>query len=596
MFNRSDKKNKDDNQQDESNQNQIVDTKPLSINGYVSPYIAGSSTPATSNTNFQTTSQQQTPQIQQSISELNSEAFITSDNHKGTTQSQLQVESSQSQEQTAEIENTGSSQITPQEITINTEQIVSESTISSVQTKELEAQTETPASEMLAPGNLDELRVETPEPPVHVADFNLNQENPELQQSNIKETVEDEIPTVQSVSSQVSNQSVSPELTAPVEVVVQETAKASPADEAEIEAASLTSLTDDINIKKFLDTVIEKKGSDLHLTVGYPPMLRIDSRLEALGKALTPEEMQKLINQTLTINQKELLEVNKEVDLSYSHGNKARFRVNAYNERGSLAAAFRLIPNEIRSVNDLNLPSTLLDFTRLSQGLFLVTGPTGSGKSTTLASMLQEINLTYPKHILTIEDPIEYVYPKARALIDQRELGTDTHDWNIALRSALRQDPDVVLIGEMRDFETIQAAITIAETGHLVFATLHTNSAAQSIDRIIDVFPPHQQGQIRTQLAGTLKGILSQRLIPKIGGGREAAIELMIVTPAIQNLIREGKTYQIDNIISTSFDIGMVQLERSLVKMIREGKIGVETAQEYAIRPEEIIKLMKSGI
>lgn len=351
----------------------------------------------------------------------------------------------------------------------------------------------------------------------------------------------------------------------------------------------------ELDIKHFLDIVIEKNASDLHLTVGYPAMIRIDGKLENLGDVLTPEDVQKLINQTLSPNQKELLEVNKEVDLSYSHGDKGRFRVNAYNERGNLAAAYRLIPTKIKSIEELNLPKSLYGFTQLSQGLFLVTGPTGSGKSTTLAAMLQEINNNFSKHVITIEDPIEYVYPKSRALVDQRELGEDTHDWNIALRSILRQDPDVVLIGEMRDFETIQAAITTAETGHLVFATLHTNSAAQSIDRIIDVFPPHQQEQIRTQLAGSLKGILSQRLIPKQGGGREAATELMIVTPAIQNLIREGKTYQIDNIISTSYDIGMTTLERALVRMVREGKITIETAQEYAIRPEEVLKIMKSA-
>jgi twitching motility protein PilT len=350
------------------------------------------------------------------------------------------------------------------------------------------------------------------------------------------------------------------------------------------------------NIATLLDLVIQKGASDLHLTVGYPVSLRIDSKLERFGEILTEEQVKTLIYQTLTDSQRELLEVNKEVDLSYAHEGKARFRVNAYNERGNFAAAYRLIPTKIRSLEELGLPPVLYDFTKIPQGLFLVTGPTGSGKSTTLAAMIQEINNNYPKHIITIEDPIEYVHAQSRALIDQRELGSDTHDWNIALRSILRQDPDVVLIGEMRDFETIQAAITIAETGHLVYATLHTNSAAQSVDRIIDVFPPHQQEQIRTQLSGSLKGILSQRLIPKLGGGREAAIELMIVNSAIQNLIREGKTYQIDNIISTSFDIGMTTLERSLVKMIRQGKISVERAQEYAIRPEEVLKLMKTGV
>jgi twitching motility protein PilT len=349
------------------------------------------------------------------------------------------------------------------------------------------------------------------------------------------------------------------------------------------------------NITDLLEIVVQKKASDLHLTVDYPPFIRIDDKLVPMGAPLSKEEVRNLISQSLTQNQKELLEVNREVDLSYQYQEKGRFRINAYYERGNLAAAFRLIPQHIRTITELGLPGILLDFTRLSQGLILVTGPTGSGKSTTLSGMIQSINESTPKHILTIEDPIEYVYPKATALVDQRELGNDTHDWTIAMKSALRQDPDVILIGELRDFETIQLAITLAETGHLVFATLHTNSCAQSIDRIIDVFPPHQQQQIKTQLAGVLKGIMSQRLVPLIGGGRQAVIELMLVTPAVQNLIREGKTYQIDNVISTSADIGMTSLEKSLVKLVRQGKITTSTAQDYAIRPEEILKLMKSN-
>lgn len=349
------------------------------------------------------------------------------------------------------------------------------------------------------------------------------------------------------------------------------------------------------NIGELLDIVISRNASDLHLTVGYAPHIRIDDKLIPIGAELNKDEVKTFVSQSLSQNQKELLEVNREVDLSYQHKNAGRFRINAYYERGNMAAAYRLIPQRIRTTTELGLPNTLLDFTKLSQGLFLVTGPTGSGKSTTLAGMLQYINSTEQKHIITVEDPIEYVYPKGEAVIDQRELGSDTHDWSIALKSALRQDPDVILIGELRDFETIQAAITLAETGHLVFATLHTNSASQSIDRIIDVFPPHQQQQIRTQLAGALKGILSQRLVPLIGGGRKAVIELLIVTPAVQNLIREGKTYQMDNVVATSADLGMISLEKSLVKLVREGKITVGTAQDYAIRPEEILKFMKNG-
>lgn len=363
----------------------------------------------------------------------------------------------------------------------------------------------------------------------------------------------------------------------------------------EKETTPQVSTQKNLSINDYLSIVADKDGSDLHLTVGYPGIIRIDGELQNLTKeVLTDEQVESLVFQTLSTSQKELLEINREIDLSYSHP-KARFRVNAYYERGHLAAAYRLIPTRIRTIEELNLPNVIYDFTELSQGLFLLTGPTGSGKSTTLAAMIKQINDTAPVHIITIEDPIEYIYPKGKALIDQRELGQDTHDWNIALRSILRQDPDVVLIGEMRDYETIQSALTIAETGHLVFATLHTNSAAESIDRIIDAFPPHQQSQIRVQLASSLKGVMSQRLVPKIGGGRECATELLIVNPAVQNLIREAKTYQIDNVISTSFDIGMGTLERSLVKMIRDGKITVETAQEYAIRPKEVLKLMKGG-
>lgn len=348
-------------------------------------------------------------------------------------------------------------------------------------------------------------------------------------------------------------------------------------------------------IADLLDLAIERNASDLHLTTGYSANLRIDDKLVPVGSVLSKDEVKELVLQSLTQNQRELLEVNREVDLSYQHEQKGRFRINAYFEKGNLAAAFRLIPNKIKSITDLGLPGMLLDISRLSQGLFLVTGPTGSGKSTTLAALIQHINETSPKHIITIEDPIEYIYPKGVALIDQRELGNDTHDWTIAMKSALRQDPDVILIGELRDFETIQLAITLAETGHLVFTTLHTSSAAQSIDRIIDVFPPHQQQQVKTQLAGCLRGILSQRLVPLIGGGRIAVVELLMVTPAVQNLIREGKTYQIDNVIATSADMGMISLEKSLVKLVRQGKISTVTAQEYAIRPDEILKLLKSA-
>ncbi len=352
--------------------------------------------------------------------------------------------------------------------------------------------------------------------------------------------------------------------------------------------------TADMKIGDLLDLTIQKDASDLHITVGYPICIRVDGQLQKVGsKLVTPEKAKELIYDVLDEKKRELYEVNKEVDLSYAHNEKARFRINVYHERGNMAAAFRLIPSKIRSIEELFLPQILHDFTKIPQGLVLVVGPTGHGKSTTLAAMLQEINERDSKHILTIEDPIEYVYPKGKALVDQRELHQDTHSWEIALRNVLRQDPDVILVGEMRDYETIAATITAAETGHLVFATLHTNSASQSIDRIIDVFPEHQQAQIRMQLSNVIESVVSQRLLPVIGGGRRAAVEVMVGTAAVRNAIREDKTYQIDNIIQTSADVGMITLERSLVDLIREGKINVEDAQNYTTKPEEVLRLVR---
>lgn len=352
--------------------------------------------------------------------------------------------------------------------------------------------------------------------------------------------------------------------------------------------------TKGMSMTDLLDITVQKDASDLHITVGYPIYLRVDGRLQKLGaEIVTPKRAQELIFEILDDQKKELLQVNKEIDLSYDHNGKARFRVNSYHERGNMAAAFRLIPSKIRSLGELSLPEILHEFTNIPQGLVLVVGPTGHGKSTTLAAMLNEINNRDAKHIITIEDPIEYVYPASRALVDQRELHQDTHSWEIALRNILRQDPDVILVGEMRDFETIAATITAAETGHLVFATLHTNSASQSIDRIIDVFPEHQQSQIRMQLANVIEAIVSQRLIPVIGGGRRVACEVMVGTSAVRNAIREDKTYQIDNIIQTSADVGMITLERSLVELVREGKITLEEAQNNTTKPEEVLRLVR---
>ena len=350
-----------------------------------------------------------------------------------------------------------------------------------------------------------------------------------------------------------------------------------------------------MSIHELLDLTEKRQASDLHLMVGYPPTIRVDGELMPLPNygVLRKQETESLIFELLIPQQKEVFTTNKELDLSVTT-KTAHFRVNLYFQQGAPAAAFRLISKQIRTIEQLNLPLILHEFTKLRQGFVLVTGPTGHGKSTTLASMINEINQRAAVHIVTIEDPIEYVYPKAKAIVSQRELHSDTYSWAAALRAVLREDPDVVLVGEMRDLETIQSAITIAETGHLVFATLHTNTAAQSIERIVDVFPSGQQKQIRIQLAEILEGVISQRLVPAIGGGRVPAVELLLSTPAVQTAIREGKTHQIDNIIQTSAELGMNLLEVSLAKLVSKGVISLEAAQEYAFRQDELLRQLKT--
>jgi twitching motility protein PilT len=296
----------------------------------------------------------------------------------------------------------------------------------------------------------------------------------------------------------------------------------------------------------------------------------------------------------LTEEQKELLDVNKEIDFSLSYGQKSRFRVNAYVQKGSVAASMRQISLEIKTIEELNLPQFCHRIAELRQGFVLVTGPTGHGKSTTLAAIINEINKNRPCHIITIEDPIEFVFTPKKAIISQRELRYDTHSWEIALRSVLREDPDVVLVGEMRDFETISAALTIAETGHLVLATLHTNSASQTIDRVVDVFPDASKAQVRMQLASTLEAVFSQRLIPAIREGRVPAVEIMVGTTAVRTAIRELKTHMLDNIIQTSGGLGMVTLESSLANLVIEGKVALEVASSYALKPEQLIRLVRS--
>lgn len=349
-----------------------------------------------------------------------------------------------------------------------------------------------------------------------------------------------------------------------------------------------------MNIHDMLQMLVEQQGSDIHIITSQPPTLRIDGELRPIQGApvLDKDQAEALIVPLMSQEQKDYVMVNKEIDFGYQFQDKGRFRVNVYHQRGNMAAALRLIPARIKTIDDLQLPPVFHNFTQYKQGLVLVTGPTGEGKSTTLAALIDAINTSRGEHILTIEDPIEFVYQPKKSIISQRELNQDTHGWDIALRSALREDPDVVLVGEMRDYETIASAITVAETGHLVFATLHTATAAQTIDRIIDVFPDHQQGQVRQQLAATLQAVASQRLIPMSQGGRTAAFEIMLGTPAVRNLIREGKTYQIDNVIQTSAESGMMLIEGNLMQLVQRGAISVEKAREYAFRPDELDRLM----
>ncbi len=350
-----------------------------------------------------------------------------------------------------------------------------------------------------------------------------------------------------------------------------------------------------MNIKDLLQLTIDKNASDLHLLVGSPPIVRIDGELMSVPNEsfLSPDIVEGMLKEVMTAEQLERLLVNKEIDFSLPFSDRGRFRVNAYTQKKSLAAAFRLIPTAIPTIDSLGLPQVLHTFTTLKQGLILVTGPTGHGKSTSLAAILEEVNSTRAAHIVTVEDPVEFVFTPKKSIVSQREMNNDTHSWSIALRSVLREDPDVVLIGEMRDHETISSALTIAETGHLVFATLHTNSAAQTIDRIVDVFPEEQQGQVKLQLSNVLEAVISQRLIPGVSGGRVVAHELMFATNAIKTAVREGKTHQIDSIIQTSSEVGMNTIETSLAELVRDGKITVETARAYALRPEHLARLIQ---
>lgn len=352
-----------------------------------------------------------------------------------------------------------------------------------------------------------------------------------------------------------------------------------------------------MEIKQLLQLAVDRNASDLHIISGISPHLRIEGLLAPIPNEvpLTPDVVNKFVKEILSSEQLERLTVNKEIDFSLPFNQNARFRVNAYTQKGSLAIAFRKIPLQIPKIDDLGLPKILHSFTGLRQGFILVTGPTGHGKSTTLASMLNEINFNRSEHLVTIEDPIEFIFKPQKSIISQREMGFDTHSWQIALRSVLREDPDVVLVGEMRDHETIASALTIAETGHLVFATLHTNSAAQTIDRIVDVFPDEQQEQVRLQLSNVIEAVFSMRLIPSLSGKRVVSYEVMLGTSAVKSSIREGKTHQIDNIIQTSTEVGMNTMEMSLANLVRDGKIDLEIAQSFSLRPDELMRLVRSS-
>lgn len=347
-------------------------------------------------------------------------------------------------------------------------------------------------------------------------------------------------------------------------------------------------------MKKLLRLVAQQNASDLHLVVGRHPTIRQDGRLYPLTQEsiLTPEDTEALSYVLLSEENKKKFIEDGQIDFSYNFENKARFRVNIFFQQGNVSVAMRLVVGEIRTLEELNIPPVLYEFTHKSQGLLLITGPVGHGKSTTLAALIDFINKNSDKHIITIEDPIEYVYEQDRCIINQREVGRDTKSFADGLRSVFREDVNVVLIGELRDLDTISTAMTAAETGHLIMATLHTNDSSQTIDRIIDVFPSHQQNQIRSQLASVLLGVISQRLLPRVGGGRVPALEIMINNHAVENLIRENKSYQIDSVIETSLREGMITLDKSLADLIQRGLIAADGAFAYTKNREYLQMLI----
>lgn len=350
----------------------------------------------------------------------------------------------------------------------------------------------------------------------------------------------------------------------------------------------------ELELNKLLSVVLERDSSDLHLMVGEPPIIRVDTQLIRLDnyQVLSNDNISDLLNVLLTPAQKKMMEQDMQIDFSYAFKDNIRFRVNAYKQKGVLGVALRVVPNHIKSLEELNLPSSMRKFIEKRQGLVLVVGPTGHGKSTALASLINEINNTRSEHILTIEDPVEFVFTPNKSIISQRELYLDTPSFATSLRAALREDINVVLVGEMRDLDSISAALTVAETGHLVFGTLHTNDAGQSIDRIVDVFPSGQQQQIRSQLANVLVGVVSLRLLPKVGGGRVPAYEILMSNHAVKNVIRDNKIYEIPNIIHTSLEEGMVPLDKTLALLVKQGQVEFEVAQNFVLDNEYFLSLI----
>ncbi|HAR99649.1 MAG: Pilus retraction protein PilT [Candidatus Moranbacteria bacterium GW2011_GWC2_37_73] len=357
----------------------------------------------------------------------------------------------------------------------------------------------------------------------------------------------------------------------------------------------MTTLQSEQRIKNLLRLVAQQNASDLHLVVGRYPTLRLDGKLYPLTQEsiLSADDTQALSDALMSEDNKKKLIADGQVDFSYNFEDKARFRTNIFHQQGNTSVTMRMVSGNVRTLEELNIPPILYDFTKNTQGLLLVTGPVGHGKSTTLSALIDFVNHNEDKHIITIEDPIEYIYEQDRCIINQREVGRDTKSFPDGLRSVFREDANVVLIGELRDLDTISTAMTAAETGHLILATLHTNDTSQTIDRIVDVFPAHQQNQIRSQLASVLLGVVSQRLVPKVGGGRIPAMEIMMNNHAVENLIRENKSYQIDSVIETSLREGMVSLDKSLADLIQRGLITMDDALIYS-KNEEYLQMLIS--